>query len=229
MASEFTSADPIDIHLPSGLMLRDAVGMLTAKFRQWDWDRYDGNRVRDPQTVTGEDVEISFSGAKARTSVNHVDYKENIAKRQDELSEFLKEIPVGVAIEGDGDTLDALRKPIVGLYDCLTAIPGVGLANATKLTHRHRPAFFVLLDSAIRKYYWSSTSIRDEERFLRLKRLGWGEYAFALLELFREDLCAVEVMDKIDQVRDAVREQRFASISRARLLESLIWYYYFGR
>jgi hypothetical protein len=215
----------IDIHLPSGLLIRDAAGILTAKMKLWPWDRFDGVPVSDPHTITDEDVDTHFR-LGARSSVKRDAYKKGIRGCKEQISKFLRAISIRAAIEDDGCLTD-LRKPIVGLYDCLTGMKGVKLANATKLTHRHRPKLLPVLDSALENYYWYSTSIRDEDRFLQLRRLDRGEYAFAILDLFREDLRAV--VGQIDAVKRTVKESPFSDISRARLLESLIWYYYFGR
>ena len=59
----------IDLHLPSGLVIRDAVSQLRAKFGQWSWDRYDGIPVADPNVITDHDLHLAFSGARARTNI----------------------------------------------------------------------------------------------------------------------------------------------------------------
>jgi Family of unknown function (DUF6308) len=216
----------IDIRLPSGLLLRDAAAMLRAKFRQWSWHRLDGIPLADPHVITDTDVDASFRGARARTSINRVSYKAAFRKKQEQISGLLRSIPADIGLE-DAD-LNRLRAPIVGLYDSLMAMKGVKLANATKVTYRHRPRLLPIIDSALEYYYWYAISICNEDRWLQLRRVvGWGDYAFALLSLFREDLCAV--IGQVDQVREAVRDSPFASISRVRVLEALIWHYYFGR
>lgn len=202
-----SASDPvIDIQLPSGLLLRDAVAMLRAKFGQWPWGRFDGIPLADPHVISEADVEASFRGARARSNVNCSAYKAAFRKRQAEISDLLRAIPADVSLE-DAD-LSQLRAPIVQLYDCLMAMKGVKLANATKVTHRHRPRPLPVIDSALDYYYWYATSIRNEDRWLQLRRVvGWGEYAFALLSLFREDLCAVT--GQIDRVRQAVQGTPF--------------------
>ena len=64
-----TQHQVIDIRLPSGLILRDAVGLLCVKFGQWPWGRFDGISPADPNTIMDADVDISFSGARARSNV----------------------------------------------------------------------------------------------------------------------------------------------------------------
>lgn len=222
-----STSDPVvHIQLPSGLLIQDAVAMLRAKFNQWPWGRFDGVLLADLHVITDDDVEISFSGARARSNITRRAYKAAFRQRQPEISAFLRAIPADMALE-DVD-LNQLRIPIVNLYDCLMAMRGVKLANATKVTHRHRPQLLPVIDSALDCYYWYATSISNEDRWLQLRRVvGWGEYAFALLSLFREDLCAV--VSHIDQVRQAVQGAPFGGISRVRTLEALIWYYYLGR
>jgi hypothetical protein len=221
-----SSADPVvTIELPSGLVLRDAVALLRQKFQQWPWDRFDGVPLADPNIISDDDVDVSFRGARARSNVNRIAYKAAFRERQQEITGLLRAIPADVALE-DAD-LDQLRTPVVRLYGCLMAMRSVKLANATKATYRHRPRLLPVIDSALNDYYWYATSIRDEARWLPLHRMGWGEYAFAVLSLFRDDLCAV--VTPIDQVRRAIGGTPFAGISRVRLLEALIWYYYLGR
>jgi len=216
----------INIQLPSGLLLRDAVAMLRAKFEQWPWDLLDGIPIVDANVISDEDVELSFSGARARTSIPRNAYMAALRKKQVDISGLLRSIPVDAILE-DAD-LQLLRAPIVGLYDCLLALKGVQIANATKVTYRHRPALLPIIDSAVENYYWYATSIRDEDRWRQMRQVfGTGEYAFVLLSLLRGDLR--EVISEIDRVRHAVRDMAFAGISRVRVLEALIWYYYFGR
>jgi hypothetical protein len=221
-----SSSNPeIDIQVPSGLLLRDAVGMLGRKFGQWPWARFDGIPLADQHVVTDADVDASFSGDRARSNVNRNDYKAAFREHQAEISELLRAIPADVCLE-DAD-LDQPGIPIVSLYDCLMAMKGVKLANATKVTHRHRPRLLPVIDSALDNYYWYATSMRNGNRWLQIRDVGWGEYALALLSLFREDLRAV--VGQIDRVRQAVKGTPFAGISRVRTLEALIWYYYLGR
>ncbi len=75
-------------------------------------------------------------------------------------------IPVNASLDDPSLDIAELKEPIVGLFDCLTSIEGVKLANATKMTHRHRPALLPVLDSLVLDYYWFSASIHNEELFL---------------------------------------------------------------
>jgi hypothetical protein len=217
----------IDIHLPSGLVLRDAATMAEAKFRQWPWAMYDGIPVADPDTITDMDVDISFSGMNARNNVKRDRYKEGVRAVQQAASHHLRQIPIDAVLEAGDESLERLRQPLIGLFDCLTAVRGMKLANATKAVHRHRPHLIPVLDSWVRDYYWYAASLHHEELFRSFGAMNWGEYAFALLQLIRADVVAVR--EKIDAVRQSAANQDYGAVSRARLLESLIWYYYAGR
>lgn len=216
----------IDIRLPSGLLLRDAAAMLVAKFALWPWEVYDGVPLSDPDVITAEDVNASFQ-IGARTSVKHADYRTCIDGVRARLSGLLRTIPRNVRLEQPDLDLAAIRTPIIDLFDSMTAIPGMKLANASKIVHRHRPALLPILDSMIDRYYWFSVSLRDEPLFLRLQRMSWGEYAFTLIDQLRQDLLFIE--PQLVEVRRAVANTTFAGASNLRLLESLIWYYYAGR
>jgi hypothetical protein len=225
----------IDIRLSSGLFLRDSARKLVEKFQQWPWDRYDGIPVKDTNRISDEDIEVSFSGLGARSPINRDKYKGQFRDAAERISEFLRAIPDDVAIEDERFMQVNLQESVIGLFDCLTNLEGVKLANASKAVCRHRKLLFPVLDSFVRDYYWFACSIRDEKRFRELQSLfssgkingKYGKYVFALLELFREDLCAAK--EEIDRVREVVREYPFSEATRARILESMIWYYYARR
>jgi len=220
----------IDIRLPSGLLLRDAPRMLRDKFNLWPWSRYDGIALADPFRITDQDVDASFS-IGARNAIKREEYKRGIHAVHDELTRFLQKIPPDSALENPNLDMHAMREPIVGLLNCLTGVSGAKLANATKILHRFRPKLLPVIDSVLQNYYWYAISMKDEARFIELTR-SWkgaqgGEYAYLLMQLFRDDLCAV--MPQLLEVRDAVERTAFAAASPVRILEGLIWYYYAGR
>ncbi len=64
----------IEIRLPSGLLLRDPVAMLAAKFGQWPWDRYDGLPLADPNA----DVDAAFN-IRERNNVNRAEFRQRVA------------------------------------------------------------------------------------------------------------------------------------------------------
>ena len=84
-----------------------------------------------------------------------------------------------------------------------------------------------IIDSVVRDYYWFGISLRDEELFLRIGTMGWGDYAFVLMEEMRRDLLAVG--DQLARVRTALAGTSHADISDLRMLESLVWYHYARR
>ena len=106
-----TQHQVIDIRLPSGLILRDAVGLLCVKFGQWPWGRFDGISPADPNTIMDADVDISFSGARARSNVPRALYKARIQEKRDELTAFLRAIPADVGLEDEGLELTARLAP----------------------------------------------------------------------------------------------------------------------
>jgi len=46
----------VDLHLPSGLVCRNAGGMLKSKFNEWPWEKYDGVLVNDPHRIGEADI-----------------------------------------------------------------------------------------------------------------------------------------------------------------------------
>lgn len=72
--------------------------------------------------------------------------------------------------------------------------------------------------------------MHDEPRFRSLQRsvgpqqIATGDYVFQLLELMREDVRASR--DELDAALAACRPEPYASASRVRALESLLWLYY---
>lgn len=200
--------------------------MLAAKFGLWPWDRYDGLPLADPNAVSDADVDAAFN-IRARNSVNRAEFRQRVADVRDELSVFLREIPVNTSLADAGLDLAAIRPAVVGLLDRMTRVGGMKLANATKIVFRHRPRLLPILDSVVRDYYWFGISLRDEKLFLRIGTMGWGDYAFVLMEAMRRDLLAVG--DQLARVRTALSETSYAGISDLRMLESLVWYYYAGR
>jgi len=213
---------PIEmIQLPSGLALRDAVGMLREKFRQWPWANYDGDPPGDWNRVDpGSDVDRVYRlGSRTPRRA----YVGLIGARGNEIASLLEGLPREAVLE-DVD-LQTLRDSIVGLFDVVMGAKHIGLAGATKLLYPFRPRLLPVIDSVLENYYWYATSIRDERRFRGLESIdGQGDYVFSLLELIKEDVHAVR--QEIDDVLAACRDEAFAGASRVRVLESLIWQYY---
>jgi hypothetical protein len=200
--------------------------MLAANFGQWPWDRYDALPLADPDAVSDADVDAAFD-IRARNNVNRAEFRQRVADVRDELGVFLREIPVNASLSDPGLDLAAIRPAVVGLLDRMTRVGGMKLANATKIVFRHRPRLLPILDSVVRDYYGFSISLRDEELFLRIGTMGWGDYAFVLMEEMRRDLLAVG--DQLARVRTALSGTSYAGMSDLRMLESLVWYYYAGR
>lgn len=210
----------VDVHLKSGLVLRDAAGMLVEKFRQWPWDRYDGDPPADLNVIDpGPDVDRVYRlGARTPRSA----YVSLIQAQGAKLSACLRSIPPDVALENAD--LDSLRKPIVELFDAVSG-KHVKMAGATKLLFPFRPLLLPVIDSVVERYYWYATSISDEPAFRKLSAIeGWGEYIFELLRLMQADVDAAR--SDIDVVLASCSGQAFSKASRVRVLESLIWHYY---
>lgn len=210
----------VDVHLKSGLVLRDAAAMLVEKFRQWPWDKYDGDPPRDPNVIDpGPDVDRVYRlGARTPRSA----YVNLINAHGAKLSDCLRSIPADVELE-DAD-LESIRKPIVELFDAVSG-KHLKMAGATKLLFPFRPRLLPVIDSVVDQYYWFATSIGDEPAFRRLAAIeGWGEYIFELLRLMQADVDAAR--SEIDDVLAACSGHAFSKASRVRVLESLIWHYY---
>lgn len=210
----------VDVHLRSGLVLRDAAAMLVEKFRQWPWDRYDGDPPRDPNVVDpGRDVDRVYRlGARTPRSA----YVSLIGARGADLSACLRRIPTDVALE-DAD-LESLRAPLVELFDAVSG-KHLKMAGATKLLFPFRPLLLPVIDSVVDDYYWFATSIGDEPAFRRLGTTqGLGNYIFELMRLMRADVDGAR--SELDAVRAACSSHAFSAASRVRVLESLIWHYY---
>ncbi len=227
MARTDHSEFPINVKLISGLLLQDAAQMLRAKFAVWPWAKFDGIAVVDPNIIGDDDVNTAFAGLGARTQRNRDELKRDIRGARKTTSRFLEVIPVHASLDDPSLDIAKLKEPIVGLFDCLTSIEGVKLANATKMTHRHRPALLPVLDSLVRDYYWFSASIHNEELFLSFRNMTWGEYGYSLIELIRADLVAAA--DELVELKGAIRDTSFGQASSLRLIESLVWYYYGAR
>ncbi|MBK8219210.1 MAG: hypothetical protein IPK71_36250 [Myxococcales bacterium] len=208
---------PNELHLRSGLRLADPTGMLRAKFAQWPWSKYDGDLPPDPDAVTAADVErANRLGARLSYAV----WQRLVTAKGPAINALLVKLPKAALEDVD---LDAIRGPLVGLFD-LVVEKDISISRATKILYPFRPALLAVLDSVVEYYYWYATSIADEARFRRLQRASWGEYAFELLALMRDDI--VSARGALDAVRASVAGEPFANASRVRIVESLIWWYY---
>src|SRR5262249_51103984 len=194
----------------SGLLLRDAAQMLTAKFRLWPWAVYDGVPLANPHVVSDTDFDVSFQ-LGARTNISRAEYRRRIGAVGERLSEFLRDIPCDASLDDPSLDLASLRRAVIDICGCMTKLDGIKLANASKIIHRHRPAFLPILDSVVRDYYWFAISLRDEELYLRLSSMTWGEYSFVLMEKIRQDLLAIS--GQLAEVRRAEAVADYAGVS----------------
>ncbi len=195
--------------------------MLRAKFVQWPWAKYDGDAPADPNAVdSGVDVDRVYRlGARTPRRA----YQSILAAHGTKISECLRKLPLDQALEDTA--MDNLRGPVVDLYDALVSGKHVKLAGASKLLYPFRPKLLPVIDSVVDYYYWYAASIADEPTFRKLQAISsWGEYAFEIMALMRQDVC--DARDQIDSVLKACASETFAGASRIRVVESLIWYYY---
>lgn len=209
------------IKLKSGLTIINPVNVLNEKFRQWPWEKYDGDPPSDPNRLTTYDIGRVYQlGARTRKST----YQELIQNHGSDISNILKSIP-DIAIEDA--TLSSLRPKIIPLFNLALDVKGIKLAGATKLLSPFRPKLIPVLDSVIEQYYWYSTSIKNESQFRDLEaayNASWGEYIVELMQLIKDDVEAAK--DQIDNILHACSEKPYSTISRVRVVESLIWFYY---
>jgi hypothetical protein len=136
-------------------------------------------------------------------------------------------IPENRSLEDADDKVHSLRTAVVDLVNIITDQKGVKLAGAMKLLSPFRPGFLPVIDSIVENYYWFALSMSNEAQFRQLEAAyhsTWGDYVWFLLDLMRNDIIVARA--EIDRVRAAFSEKPLASISRVRVLESLIWYYY---
>lgn len=210
----------VDLKLPSGLCIRDAVATLQAKFVEWPWEKYDGDPPCDPDMIVAADIDRANRLARADRKV----YEPLMDKCGPTIRDLLARLPKAPLEEAD---FDAARAAIVELFDLFLGMKHVGLARATKLLYPFRPSFLAVMDSLLENYYWWATSIRDEARFRQLERAfrdSKGQYVFELLSLLRDDIRGAK--DDIDSVIRGCSGLPYATVPRIRVVESLIWYYY---
>lgn len=210
----------VNIKLRSGLILNDATKMIQEKFRQWPWKKYDADKPKNPNIIDPRtDIDRVYR-IGARTPKRS--YEKMIEQRGKNITGCLQKIPVDAVLE-DID-LASLKEPIIELFDHVCG-PHIQLAGATKLLYPFRPGLLPIIDSVIDYYYWYATSIQNEDSFRKLESIvGWGEYIYALLILMQNDVKGAR--DQLDEVRAACKKYDYASVSLARILESLIWFYY---
>jgi hypothetical protein len=154
-------------------------------------------------------------------------YTSLLETRGDEIASCLNRIPLDLNLEDDEEKIDRARASIIALMDIVTGQKSIKLAGATKLLSPFRPSLIPVIDSVIENYYWFALSISSEADFRVLQaknQESWGEYVWYLLTLMRRDLIGAAAA--IDEVRRAFATTPIAGISRVRVLESLIWYYY---
>lgn len=209
------------LKLKSGLTISNPVSALDEKFRQWPWEKYDGDPPANPNRLTIFDIGRVYQlGARTKKST----YQELIQTHGADISSILKDIP-DIAIEDAN--LSSLRPQIIPLFNLVLDVKGIKLAGATKLLSPFRPKLIPVLDSVIAQYYWHSTSIQNEPQFRNLEaayNVSWGEYVLELMQLIKEDVEAAK--DQIDRILHACSEKPYSTISRIRVVESLIWFYY---
>ena len=214
----------MQIKLKSGLVLDDPDKMLKEKFGQWSWRKYDGDRPSKPNTLTSDDIHRAHR-LGSRTSQSA--YERLLRDRGSAIRKILAEIR-DVQLE-DSD-FPSVRPQLVQLFNAVLG-KGIGLAGATKLLSPFRPGLIPVLDSLVDCYYWYSTSIRDEKGFRKLesiaRRSDDSEYIVELMWLMRADIQAARA--QLDLLIRACSGAEYAAISRVRVVESLIWFYYARR
>ena len=95
------------LNLPSGLIIRDPVGMLKQKFKQWPWAKYDGVRVKDPNRIGEADIDSVYRlGARTPRKA----YQSLVAQHGNEIYRCLAAIPQECTREGEEPPLSNLRQ-----------------------------------------------------------------------------------------------------------------------
>src|SRR5713226_2293725 len=100
----------IDLKLPSGLIFRDAPGMLKKKFEQWPWENYDGFLVSNPNRISEEDIDRVYQlGARTPRKV----YQSLLEQHGDDIEACLGSLPKNCLLEDNDSSFSNLREPLV--------------------------------------------------------------------------------------------------------------------
>jgi hypothetical protein len=209
----------MQIKLKSGLILNNPGEMLKAKFSQWPWKSYDGDHPLDPNSITTEDIHRVYKlGSRTREEA----YKALLSKYGNEINAILKDIPNSPLEDIE---LAIIQDDLSKMFNLILNNKYIKLAGATKLLHPFRPSLIPVLDSVVARYYWYAISLSNEARFRLLKSHSeWGNYILELMSLIKEDV--MPIRSQIDQLLLEAKDEPYHKVSRIRVVESLIWFYY---
>lgn len=135
-----------ELRLRSGVLISNPLAD-ALNFIRYDgtYQRYDAVEA-DPWDLSEDDLHlanriIARMGAAPWAAV---------LTRRHEVRNALGQVPVSASLAEPADrvTWDALRR----LYASLDHLPGVGLARATKILHKKRPALVPILDEVVVRY-----------------------------------------------------------------------------
>lgn len=172
------------------------------------YGRYDLAPVEHDDTLTEADVRTA-NAIIARMPARVIS---DVAARAPTIGAAFAEIPPDASLLWRDEEVPwaALRR----LFETMDGIPEVGLARATKVLHRKRPALIPILDSVVERYLRSVESL-DRPR-------GVASYAVELVRAYKREL------DANAGVLTAVREElegRGLHLTECRLLDIYLWAY----
>jgi hypothetical protein len=149
-----------------------------------------------------------------------------VLSRRDQVRAALEPVPVSASLAEPADKVpwDSLRR----LYASLDDLPGIGLARATKILHKKRPALVPILDEVVVRY------LRSVSRLLgpRLTRTGRmdrdlvvsvaGSQALELTRAYHDELQGVL---RVLSCVQAELGRRGYGLTECRLLDIYLWAY----
>jgi Family of unknown function (DUF6308) len=172
------------------------------------YKKYDLAPVAHDSELTLEDIRVG-NWMIARMSPQVM---KGIYARSSEINSALAEIPPSATLAAPNDAVS--WRALTSLMQAIHGAPEVGLARATKVLHKKRPALIPILDSVLEKY------LRGVER---LRRTGdFADDAVALMKSYKRELDAA-----LPVLRSLQFELRARSVdlTECRLLDLFLWGY----
>lgn len=194
--------------LPSGLHI-DISTEAMRRFAQEEWVYYDGIPDRDPMQVLPEDVLATVS---MNSFVNTATKVRTIHRG---LATTCNPILATIPPDADLSSYDTDLTTARSLLDAACSVRGVGLAVATKVLFRKRPAYLPMLDSVVVRAYL--------EALRRPAIKGAGARGAFVMRAFRTDLAAVS--QPLAEIETALAAED-TPMTKLRILEILEWMAY---
>jgi hypothetical protein len=193
------------LKLPSGVCIPECQRKLST-FAEQEYELYNGVAVPMDSTLTIHDILLSVMVNSRLDGGRAASVWQNRAR----MEQALAVIPASASL------LDAEQEipweALERLFDA-ARVRGAGLAVASKILHKKRPALIPMLDNVVLGYYRSSYPHG-------WKGLGPGGTAVKAMKHLREDLLAVK--PEIDTLCSRLAENGWR-MTQVRALEALVW------